>query len=60
MTDFVIRGKRLYIFQREEGWYPVELADDDEARRNAEHNPGTLRVENLDGSRVIWTAPDNR
>lgn len=44
---------QVYIFFREEGWYPVELRDDDDARRNAEHNLGTLRVENVAGD-VIW------
>lgn len=43
----------VYIFIRKEGFYPVELRDDDDAKRNAEINPGTLRVEDLNG-RVVW------
>lgn len=47
----------IYIFFRntngEERWYPVELTDDEEARRNAECNPGTVRVETLD-ERKVW------
>ena len=44
----------IYIFFREdENWYPVELADDDEARRNAECNPGTVRVETV-REEVVW------
>jgi len=45
--------KRLYTFHRAEGWYPLELADDEDARKNAEFNPGTLRVEDIDGN-VVW------
>lgn len=42
-----------YIFFRKEGWYSIELRDDDDAKRNAEFNPGTLRVEDIHG-RVVW------
>jgi len=44
---------RLYTFHRAEGWYPLELEDDEDARKNAEFNPGTLRVEDMDGN-VVW------
>lgn len=50
-------AKSVYIFFRREGWYPIELRDDEEARRNAEHNPGTLKVERMDRrgkSVVVW------
>lgn len=48
---------RVYLFFRGEGFfYPIELADDDDARRNAEHNPGTTRVEDVRG-RVVWRQP---
>lgn len=43
----------LYVFFREGMFYPIELADDDDARVNAECNPGTLRVEDAFG-RVVW------
>lgn len=47
--------KTVYIFFREGGtFYPIALRDDDDARRSAEYNRGTIRVENRDGSRVIW------
>lgn len=43
----------IYIFFREEGWYPLTLRDDSDAILNAEQNPGTLKVENLNGE-LIW------
>lgn len=48
----------IYIFFRESGafWYPLELRDDNDARVNAELNPGTDRVEDITG-RVVWTPP---
>lgn len=52
-TDDGVRKMEVYIFIRKEGFYPVELRDDDDAKRNAEINPGTLRVEDLNG-RVVW------
>ena len=48
-----------YIFFRKEGWYPLVLRDDEDARTNAETNPGTVRVENIDG-RVIWQPTEKR
>ncbi len=54
----------IYIFIREkqnddgivtETWYPLDLKDDANAIANAKCNPGTNRVENLDG-KVIWRA----
>lgn len=48
----------IYIFFRnsdgKETWYPVELYDDEEAKRNAECNPGTVRVETLE-QRIVWS-----
>ena len=40
----------IYIFHRKEGWYPLELESDEAAIENAQINPGTERVERLDGS----------
>lgn len=44
---------RIYVFFRDIGFYPLELLDDKQAVDNAECNPGTLRVEDIDG-RVVW------
>lgn len=44
---------KLYIFFRKGTFYPIELRDDEDARCNAECNPGTLRVEAANG-RVVW------
>ena len=43
-----------YIFFRTEGWYPVECDDDAEVLVHIELNPGTIRVEDIDG-RVVWS-----
>ena len=43
----------LYIFFREGCFYPLECEDDNDARKNAQCNPGTLKVENLIGDK-IW------
>lgn len=43
----------IYIFFRDKMFYPLTLKDDEDARRNAEFNPGTTRVEDIDGN-VIW------
>jgi hypothetical protein len=45
---------KVYIFFRKEGWYPLNLGSDEEARANAEHNPGTLKVETVQG-RLVWS-----
>ena len=44
---------RIYVFVRAEGFYPLELPNDDTARRNAECNPGTLKVLN-DKGHPVW------
>ena len=45
--------KRTYIFFGKEGWYPVELGGDADVLPNVKCNPGTIRVEDIDG-RVVW------
>ena len=45
-----------YIFKRSNGWYPVDIANDDEAVRQAMSNPGTVSVETADG-RVVFPLP---
>lgn len=47
---------QIYIFIRAEGFYPLELADDKTAIDNALCNPGTLRVEDVEG-RIVWRDP---
>jgi hypothetical protein len=49
----IVRPHRPYVFVRAEGFYVLELASDADARLNAERNPGTLRVENLNGE-TVW------
>lgn len=44
---------KTYLFHRAEGFYPLVLADDADAKANAECNPGTLKVTTLD-ERVVW------
>lgn len=48
------RGKgNMYVFFREDMWYPIEMYDDADAIKNAEHNPGTIKVENSK-EEVVW------
>lgn len=42
-----------YVFFRKDGFYTLELEDDQHAKFNAELNPGTHRVETSAGQ-VIW------
>jgi hypothetical protein len=42
-----------YVFFRNEGFYFVDLKDDADAIENAHHNPGTLRVETMEGREVF-------
>jgi hypothetical protein len=46
----------LYTFTRADGFYPLELKDDQTARENAEVNPGTLQVRNEMTGVVVWQA----
>lgn len=41
------------IFIRAEGFYSVALPADDDLNEHARCNPGTLRIEDLDGN-VLW------
>jgi len=43
----------IYIFFREDMFYPLSLVNDEDAIVNAECNPGTLKVEDTNG-RVVW------
>ncbi len=47
--------KRTYIFVRKDGWYPLELPQET-VEDNATCNPGTIRVEDVDGH-IVWIAP---
>ena len=46
-----------YIFRRAGGWYVIELANDEDARENAECNVGTVTVEDMNGRQVWPTKP---
>ncbi len=43
----------IYIFQRQDGWYFLELKNDKEAVENAKCNPGTIKVTNIK-QKIIW------
>lgn len=45
---------KVYIFHREDMWYPIELYDDKDAIQQAKNNPGTTKVEDSTG-KIIWT-----
>jgi hypothetical protein len=47
----------IYIFKREDGnWYPLELPNDETAKDNAESNPGTSMVKNVESGEVVWAS----
>ncbi len=54
---------RTVIFFREGHFYPIDLPDGQDGPEHiadhAELNPGTLRVEGLDGE-VLWSAPNKQ
>jgi len=45
--------KRMFIFFRKDGFYPLELPEATVAH-NAECNPGTLRVEDAATGETVW------
>jgi hypothetical protein len=48
-----LAGGRTVIFIRNEGWYPVVFTSRCKVEDHVKLNPGTVRVEEMDG-RVIW------
>lgn len=46
----------LYIFHRGDMFYPIELRNDADARRNAVNNKGTTKVINAITKEVVWAA----
>lgn len=46
--------KRLFLFVRDDGFYPLALPEATVAD-NAECNPGTLRVEDAKTGEVVWS-----
>lgn len=48
-----------YIFFRKEGFYFIDLRDDEDAITNAKHNEGTLKVEDTMG-KIIWAKPEDQ
>ena len=47
-------NKNIYLFFRSDGFYPIELKDDEDAIVNAEFNKGTLQVQDMSG-RIVWS-----
>lgn len=47
---------QVYIFFREGMFYPIEEENDEKVLKHVELNPGTLKIETIDG-RVIYEAP---
>lgn len=44
----------IYTFHREDGFYPIELANDAQAAHHVLFNPGTLKVVNETTGRVVY------
>lgn len=49
-----LNNMNTYTFHRVEGFYPVQLNNDQEAIANAKINEGTICVRDLD-SNIIWS-----
>jgi hypothetical protein len=47
-----------YIFHRGDMWYPIELENDEIAVKNAECNPGTTKVTDING-KEIWSQKES-
>lgn len=48
-------ASQVFLFFREDMFYPVELENDADAIANAKINYGTIRVEDANG-RVVWNS----
>lgn len=44
---------RTVIFRRAEGWYPIQVRENEDLAKHAELNPGTLTIEDTEGN-VLW------
>lgn len=58
MAGLADKLKRTVIFFRKEGWYPVTLQPGEEVARHVALNPGTLRVEDVQGN-ILWQESAN-
>lgn len=47
---------QVYLFFREGHFYPVEEENDEKVLKHVVLNPGTLRIETIQG-RVVYLAP---
>jgi len=47
---------KTYIFFRDKHFYPVEEESDEKVLKHVPLNPGTTRIETIDG-RVVYEAP---
>ena len=54
---FGLEYRPTYVFFREEGFYPLELKNDEDAIQNALRNEGTLKVVKAIDESVIWEKP---
>ena len=48
-----VKNNKIYIFYREDMFYPIMLKDDNDAIINAKHNKGTIKVKDSNG-RLVW------
>lgn len=53
-----MNNKKVYVFHREDMFYPIELDDDIDAINNANFNEGTTKVEDIEGN-IIWRKNEN-
>lgn len=51
--------QQVYIFFRTYGFYPLYCEDNKDAIHQARNNPGTIKVEDVDGN-ILWEFKDEK
>lgn len=44
----------IVLFFRKEGFYPIEVPKSDDLARHAALNPGTLKITDMLGEKILW------
>lgn len=47
-------GIKTYVLHFADGWFPLDMADDDEAIATAKINPGCTKVTREPSGEVVW------
>lgn len=46
--------KKTVLFFRKEGFYPIEVRENEDLAKHAELNPGTLKIMDALGEKTLW------